>query len=714
MMKNVNYRPTSWKDRTEMEEGSIIYAESMNNIEEGIVTVVGAVNEIINTPPTQGPVGPQGPKGERGFKGDKGDVGEQGIQGIQGERGPQGAKGDKGERGDQGIQGDQGVPGPQGPMGVQGEPGPRGERGERGEVGPQGAKGDRGDVGPVGPQGPRGERGEQGFQGLQGRRGEQGPKGDKGDTGERGPQGERGERGETGAPGEKGEKGDRGERGEQGLPGRDGVDGITPNMEQYDNRLNEINEQLDTKMDKKSNHIDIKDYGVKGGIENSTNDTEKIQLAIIDARRLFKPLYIPSGEYYINEQLNLYNIPIIYGDGISASRLICNIEIDKFIVNINMTRWQLKDLQVDGGGKANCCLDTTFNQYNGPSLNVLYKNVLVRNYKKLGWLADNNNDVWWENVVIIEPLDKQLSLAAAQVYGSGGPIQFLNCNFLDDVLIGGQYNSFINCVIEGITVNGLGFNTFKIEGSYLFPSTKNKCVFYLPDNCELASVTFSNPHIELYNECYLVGGTGKLHYGLNCMGGHIFNPTETKGGDIIQSSITHVYTAPTNNFQNVWFNNINLDDFKNGYMLNSFLSCYLDGNRFDTFKVGTYSNSWTEVTPTKLEICNTKHEKGILSELFYLNDITTEFKKIPVEFDNRGNFLVQVRGVLNDSPFATFLIGQNGGYGATVVKLLDGKGIGDFNEISFDMEYNQGLKIKINKTSAWDKVPQTKIAVIGI
>lgn len=59
MMKNVNYRPTSWKDRTEMEQGSIIYAESMNNIEEGIVTVVGAVNEIINTPPSQGPVGPR-------------------------------------------------------------------------------------------------------------------------------------------------------------------------------------------------------------------------------------------------------------------------------------------------------------------------------------------------------------------------------------------------------------------------------------------------------------------------------------------------------------------------------------------------------------------------------------------------------------------------------------------------------------------------------
>ena len=479
-------------------------------------------------------------------------------------------------------------------------------------------------------------------------------------------------------------------------------------------RLNELGEQLDTKANKKDYSINIKDCGVKGGIENAINDTKKIKVAIELARSLFKPLYIPKGDYYINEQLDFYNIPIIYGDGISASRVICNSEIEKFIVNINMSRWQLKDIQIDGGGNADYCIDTTFNQFNGPSMNVLYKNVLVRNYKKYGWLADNNNDVWWENVVIIEPKEKSTSLGALHVHGSGGPNQFINCNFLDDVIIGGQYNSFINCVIEGITVNGLGFNIYKIDGSYLFPSTKTKCVFYLPENCELASVAFSNPHIELYQNTYLIGGSGKLHYGLNCQGGHIFNPTETKGGELIQSTVAHIFTAPTNSFSNVWFNNINLDNFKNCYMLNSFTSCYLDGNKFDTFKVGTYSGSWSEVTPTKLEICNTANGKGIINELFYLNDVTTEFKKIPLEFDSKGNFLVQVRGVLNDSPFATFLIGQNGGYGATVAKLLDGKGIGDFNDMSFNMEYNQGLKIKIDKTANWDKVPQVKISIIGI
>ena len=489
---------------------------------------------------------------------------------------------------------------------------------------------------------------------------------------------------------------------------------LTNEVNRINNKIESVNEQLDNKASKKDYCINIKDYGVKGGNENAINDTEKIKVAIDNARSSFKPLYVPKGDYYINSQLDFYNIPIVYGDGTSASRLICNSPLEKFIVNINMSRWQLKDIQLDGGGNAVYCIDTTFNQHNGPSLNVLYKNVLVRNYKKLGWLADNNNDVWWENVVIIEPKDKTSSLGALQVYGSGGSNQFINCNFLDDVFIGGQYNSFVNSVVEGITVNGLGFNTYKIEGSYLFPSTKNKCIFYLPEKCELASVTFSNPHIELYENTYLIGGTGKLHYGLNCQGGHIFNPTETKGGQLIQSTISHVFTAPTNTFHNTWFNNINLDKFKNGYMLNSFTSCYLDGNKFDTVKVGTYSSSWSEITSDKVEICNTMNGKGILNQLFYLYNINTNFQEIPVEFDERGNFLVQVRGVLSDSPYATFLIGLNGGYGANVVKLLDGKGIGDFNEISFIMEYNQGLKIKIDKIANWDKIPQAKISVIGI
>lgn len=208
-MKRVNYKPTVWKDKTALEQGSIIYANNMNNIEKGITDLANNVNSLISKPPSQGEPGPQGPKGE---KGDKGNTGEPGEQGMRGERGPQGPKGDRGERGEQGIQGDRGMPGrdgKDGPQGPKGDPGEQGERGVKGDKGDPGERGEKGEIGETGPQGP------QGVPGVQGERGEQGiqgPKGDKGDTGERGA---------------KGEKGD------------------TPDMSSYDNRLNTISEQLD-------------------------------------------------------------------------------------------------------------------------------------------------------------------------------------------------------------------------------------------------------------------------------------------------------------------------------------------------------------------------------------------------------------------------------------------------------------------------------------
>lgn len=84
-------------------------------------------------------------------------------------------------------------------------------------------KGPKGDIGAVGPQGPKGDTGPQGLPGIQG---EQGP---KGETGPQGP---------------------RGEQGPQGLPGRDGVDGVTPDMTEFENKINEQYETIKTKVDK--------------------------------------------------------------------------------------------------------------------------------------------------------------------------------------------------------------------------------------------------------------------------------------------------------------------------------------------------------------------------------------------------------------------------------------------------------------------------------
>lgn len=80
-------------------------------------------------------------------------------------------------------------------------------------------KGPKGNVGAVGPQGPKGDTGPQGLPGIQGEQGETGP------------------------------QGPRGEQGPQGLPGRDGVDGVTPDMTEFENKINEQYEDIVTKVE---------------------------------------------------------------------------------------------------------------------------------------------------------------------------------------------------------------------------------------------------------------------------------------------------------------------------------------------------------------------------------------------------------------------------------------------------------------------------------
>lgn len=133
-MRKVIYKPNNWKDRTDTEEGSIIYAENMNNIENGISQLTRTVNQLLENPPADGEIGPQGPKGDKGEQGLPGEQGIQGPQGDPGERGPQGLPGEKGEKGDKGDSGERG------------ERGEKGDKGDRGETGPRGPKGDTAEI----------------------------------------------------------------------------------------------------------------------------------------------------------------------------------------------------------------------------------------------------------------------------------------------------------------------------------------------------------------------------------------------------------------------------------------------------------------------------------------------------------------------------------------------------------------------------------------
>ena len=70
-------------------------------------------------------------------------------------------------------------------------------------------------------------------------------KGPKGDVGPQGPQGLKGDRGERGLQGEQGIQGPKGETGPQGLPGRDGT---TPDMTEFEEKINKQYENIEKKV----------------------------------------------------------------------------------------------------------------------------------------------------------------------------------------------------------------------------------------------------------------------------------------------------------------------------------------------------------------------------------------------------------------------------------------------------------------------------------
>lgn len=131
----INYTKTLWKDGD-----TVITADSMNNIEEGIEAIANELNKGGNV----GPEGPAGPKGDTGADGvaatiDVGTVttGEAGTEAKIENTGttnaavlnfviPRGADGANGAKGDKGDKGDPGEAGPKGDAGADGVDGANG------------------------------------------------------------------------------------------------------------------------------------------------------------------------------------------------------------------------------------------------------------------------------------------------------------------------------------------------------------------------------------------------------------------------------------------------------------------------------------------------------------------------------------------------------------------------------------------------------------
>jgi hypothetical protein len=273
------------------------------------------------------------------------------------------------------------------------------------------------------------------------------------------------------------------------------------------------------------------------------------------------------------------------GDGIGASIILAQpVSTIASVLDVtSMAKGNLDSFAIDCNSKANIGIISDYTLGIGPSLNNYYSDILIQNYLVTGWRAYDNNDCYFERVVIVNSPNNPNNInsvnptAALRSIASGGPLQFLNCNFLNDVYVAAQTISFTDCVTVGITIEGSGYNTLNYIGGYAFPSNGNKksTVFISPNNnvsvnnpSEGGPITFVGTHIEIGQYQYLVNSqlqsgstsvSGKFHYGVNATGCHIFSPGGPGGGGLISPVLSSTYFPfATSKFSNCWFTSITI------------------------------------------------------------------------------------------------------------------------------------------------------------
>ena len=450
---------------------------------------------------------------------------------------------------------------------------------------------------------------------------------------------------------------------------------------------------------KVSETVSVEEFGAVGDYNETTKTGTDNYQALMDCYNYCvankKKMKFGKGKYGTTRPLSFPHLIGLEGEGIDASKIIAMAPMETLLTLPYFDRADIRDITIDGGGFADTCVDTTWDTV-GPSLNTAYERVFVRGYKKWGWIAGNNNDVYWDKVLIAEPADYNTSLGALKIWGPGGPNQFLNCNFLDLVNIGGQYNSFINCVNRGIVVGGPGFNVLKYEGGYLYTGKNNSSCIYIPDDCEVGPITFSGSHVEIKAGQYLIGGTGKLHYGVNAHGCHIFNYYGGGDGKLIQDTVRSTYLKATSSFSNTWFHDIELIDIVNGFVF-SFENCYRNGVPVNNFSLGNRASLFKVEEGSHVKIGRNDYNDGLQIKTGLVSNIDGTWKDLSAEtFVNEGIYIVLLNSEHLDAPKGVFIVSIVGGYGNSVTPLAQTPGIASYQGLKYEMQVNnKKLQVRV-------------------
>lgn len=184
-----------------------------------------------------------------------------------------------------------------------------------------------------------------------------------------------------------------------------------------------------------------------------------------------------------------------------------NTNAEVFITMKNVDRRKTGGFLIDANNLYDVAFDTTWDLTGGPSLMMVWEKIQIQGWKKIGWRANNNNDVWNKNITILEPgADVSSDAVSYYNHSAGGPISFEGCSFQGGrIQVTAQHISASYCVFRGVEIKtgGSGWNTFAAIGCHFFKDT-------------------------YYNSCFVLGGNIQ---GFTVMGG-LVEPTD--GGSVFR------------------------------------------------------------------------------------------------------------------------------------------------------------------------------------
>jgi len=287
--------------------------------------------------------------------------------------------------------------------------------------------------------------------------------------------------------------------------------------------------------------INVKWFGAKGNwnilSQKGTDDTGAVQKALNFAKTKKINVYFPSGSYGVKPLYYDDSSAGIIGDG-KASTFIVAIERCNTLISIkNSVYIPIRDICFEGNNLAKTCLDTSFVRKDGPSVQNDYREVRIRNYTKVGWEADSNNDCKFDHI-LIESVKDTIGL---HIPANGGMIIFNFAMFLSPLKMSCQNAVFNGCMLYGILIEGQDNNHIQMNGSYWYADPKTKNNLHLSEGAIAYSPALNGARMENgYNEGAFIGGTGRLYNGATFTSPHIFTTHKAKNQKLVSNTVKSI------------------------------------------------------------------------------------------------------------------------------------------------------------------------------